>query len=578
MRFQAFGRVRKVNDHDVDEPRWIIIIIKNNNNARWDGTTTMCFRYKETSRRLSIAALPFQGARIGDSRVIPTRDSKRPPLTMKTTLASAVASTLAAVIGAMQMQTPLYSSYAFNALEHLSGNSPYFEPADPPRQPTPPRGCTVTRAAYLVRHAAINANDFDYETYLEPFLQKLGNTSVDWAKIPALAFLAAWEPPSFAEQELLTRTGRVEAAQLGLSLSYRYPKLRLPRRVWSSTAERTVASARGLVRGLSLDDDDAGGGDGGDGGDDGGGGGIIQVVEVPEGKRAGADSLTPYKSCEAYSSAAGSDQQRVYVDAYTKPIVARLAAAAPGFNFTTADVVAMQSLCGYDTVLRGASPFCSTDLFAPDEWLQYEYGQDVQYHYNAGYGSPYAGAIGFPWINATVGLLSAHAAAQDMYVSFTHRELPPAVLVAMGLFNNSQFSGGADVNATMPLDQINHNRAWVSSRILPFLANIAIERMNCSTGGGGGGGSKSEKRSNSSSDDAASSTFYRVLVNRSPQVLPGCFDGPAQSCSADGLQKFMQQRGDLFGEYSKTCGNSYKNSTDSVTFYTSSNNGTKAGS
>ncbi|KAL3960762.1 hypothetical protein ACCO45_005879 [Purpureocillium lilacinum] len=397
-------------------------------------------------------------------------------------------SAFAAAASALQFQnTPLYSSYSFNALEHLAGNSPYFEPVDNPgRQPDPPRGCSVTRAAYLVRHAAINANDFDYEEYLEPFLEKLGNaTKTDWART-----------------ELLTRTGKVEAAQLGLSLSYRYPKLRLPKRVWTSTAERTVQSAKGLVRGLELDDD------------------TINVVEVHEGKQAGADSLTPYKSCKGYASDTGSDQQGEYVKAYTAPIVARLNDAVSsqgggGFNFTTADVMAMQALCGYETVIRGSSPFCSTDLFTPDEWLQYEYGQDIQYHYNAGYGSRVAGAIGFPWLNATLGLLAGAAPRR------TSHELHRAWRLLL---------------------------RWEQQQQLVVIVRLCF--------------------------------CVDALPRPSepqPQVLPGCFDGPGQSCSADGLQKFLRQREGLFGGYSEICGNTYKNSTDAVTFYTNSNNGTTVG-
>ena len=443
---------------------------------------------------------------------------------------------------ALQQQRYLYSSYSFNPLEHLAGIAPYFEPADPPRDPNPPQGCSVTRAAYLVRHAAINANDFDFETYIEPFLDKLGNATLDWSKIPQLSFLSTWEPPSIIEQELLTRTGKFEAAQLGLSISYRYPKLRLPQRVWTSSAERTVQSAKGLVRGLETDDN------------------TMNIVEIPEGKKSGADSLTPYASCERYSAAAGSKQQKKYVDVYTAPIIARLKELTSGFNFTSSDVIAMQSLCGYDTVIRGFSPFCSTELFTPDEWLQFEYGQDIQYHFNSGYGSPYSGATGFPWLNTTLKHLSADSSAQDLYISFTHRELPPMVLVAMGLFNNSQFSGGNDVNETFPLDQVNYNRAWISSRILPFLANIAIERMNCTAAYG--------------KNNTDASTYYRVLVNQSPQVLPGCYDGPGQSCSSKGLQTFLKRRANLFEGYSKICGNSYSNSTDKITFYDDSNNGT----
>ena len=46
----------------------------------------------------------------------------------------------------------LATTNPFDPLHHLAGNAPYFEPADPPRDPAPPQGCSVTRAAYLIRH------------------------------------------------------------------------------------------------------------------------------------------------------------------------------------------------------------------------------------------------------------------------------------------------------------------------------------------------------------------------------------------------------------------------------------------
>ena len=198
------------------------------------------------------------------------------------------------LIGTSAAAKTLYSSYEFDPLQHLAGTSPYFEPSDPPRDPNPPEGCTVTRAAYLVRHAAINANDFDYETYIEPFTEKLGNkTSVDWSQVSSLSFLGDWIAPSISEEEQLTRTGKLEAAQLGLQMSYRYPDLRLPERVWASTAERTVKSAQSFIRGLEVEDD------------------TINLVEIYEGEEDGANSLTAYKSCPKYKSSAGSEQSQV---------------------------------------------------------------------------------------------------------------------------------------------------------------------------------------------------------------------------------------------------------------------------
>ncbi|TDZ38858.1 Acid phosphatase PHO1 [Colletotrichum trifolii] len=442
----------------------------------------------------------------------------------------------------------LYSTYKFNPLEHLGGIAPYFEPLDPLASPDAPQGCTPSRAAYLVRHAAIYANDFDFETYIEPFLEKLeNNTAINWSRVPHLSFLAEWDAPvSEAETSILTRVGRLEATQLGVDLDFRYPNLKVPQRVWTSTADRTVKSAQSLVRGLEVDEN------------------TMNVVEISEGKEEGADSLTPYKACPGYSSSAGSDQSAVFQEKYAKPIVARFDDLAPEFNFTVGDVFGMQQLCGYETVIRGKSPFCDLDLFTPDDWLAWEYTEDVRYHYNAGYGAEVSGYVGLPWLNATANVLLGETAEEDLYVSFTHRELPPMVLVAMGLFNNSESGGGseASINDTMPLDRINYRRAWRSSHVLPFLSNIAIERLNC-TGSYG-------------YDDGE---YYRVLVNSAPQALPGCANGPGTSCSRSGFEDYLKERVDKFEGFSEKCGVEYDNSTDVLSFYAtgSGGNGTTVG-
>ncbi|KIW19505.1 hypothetical protein PV08_00077 [Exophiala spinifera] len=453
-------------------------------------------------------------------------------------------------LAAVAFSPSLYDTYNFNPLEHLAGIAPYFEPNDPPRNPNPPDGCTVTKAAYLVRHAAINANDFDYESYMEPFLTKLKNhTNINWGGLPSLAFLSTWAPPSFAEQEHVTRVGKLEAAQLGVEVSFRYPNFRAPRNVWASTAQRTVVSAESFIRGYETADNN------------------ISLVQIYESEEGGANTLTPYDSCPVYSSSAGSEQSQRYLSKWTKPYLSRLNHVFSSFNFTADDMVGMMELCGYETVIRGSSPFCSLDLFPPDAWLSFEYTNDLMYFYNTGYGQPVGGYIGFPWVNATMGLLSSDGASspQDLYVSFTHREFPPTVLVALGLFNNTDFIGG-NPNDSMPLDRINYNRAWVSSYILPFLTNVAIERMNCSA-------------RTSTYGDGGSSPYYRVLVNNSPQTLPGCNDGPNESCSSEGLSNWLAERAAMFHGFSAACntGADYKNSTDMVTFYENGGNGSFVG-
>jgi hypothetical protein len=291
-----------------------------------------------------------------------------------------------------------------------------------------------------------------------------------------------------------------------------------------------------LARGLETEDDE------------------IKVVRIYESKESGADSLTPYKACPGYSSAAGSDEADVYKQKYAKPIIGRFNASTPSFNFSTNDIFGMQQLCGYETAIRGKSPFCDLDLFSPDDWLAWEYAEDVRYHYNVGYGSNVAGYVGLPWLNATTNLLmnNDQEDVDNLLVSFTHREMPPMVLVALGLFNNSQFAGNGNVNDTMPLDRINYHRAWQSSHVLPFLTNVAIERFQCTGSFGYEDGE-----------------YYRVLVNSAPQRLPDCVDGPGTTCSRDTFGKYVQERADMFSGFSEKCGVEYKNTTDTLSFYTS---------
>jgi acid phosphatase len=71
------------------------------------------------------------------------------------------------------------------------------------------------------------------------------------------------------------------------------------------------------------------------------------------------------------------------MDIYTAPIIQRLNAALPSFNFTATDVVAMQQLCGYETVIRNSSGFCNA--FDEVDWLGFEYTNDLMYFYSIGY-------------------------------------------------------------------------------------------------------------------------------------------------------------------------------------------------
>ena len=186
------------------------------------------------------------------------------------------------------------AAYTFEPLHHLAGIAPYWEPEDPPIEHEPPRGCNVTRAAYLIRHAAIYANDFDYEEYIEPITDKIENATVDWSKAGPLSFLGKWKTPIDDDDlEELTKVGEMQSFTLGTAVRIRYPGFRRPQKVWTSTAERTEKSATSFIQGISNGANDT------------------EMVPVQESKAEGADSLTPYKGCPKYSSSAGSEQSSV---------------------------------------------------------------------------------------------------------------------------------------------------------------------------------------------------------------------------------------------------------------------------
>lgn len=92
---------------------------------------------------------------------------------------------------------------------------------------------------------------------------------------------------------MLTKVGQLEAFQLGFDVENRYLGFRQPAKVWTSTAERTVKSAKSFIDGLVMNANET------------------MLVEVSEADEEAADSLTPYQGCPAYSSSRGSKQSQV---------------------------------------------------------------------------------------------------------------------------------------------------------------------------------------------------------------------------------------------------------------------------
>jgi len=425
----------------------------------------------------------------------------------------------------------------FNPLHHLSGISPYHSAGV---RKEPPDNCKVISAVYLVRHSSIAANDDEFDETMQPFVAKLKqylSTKPD-VQDAAFAFLSAWESPVTSKNvEELTESGVADARAFGERLALLYPHL-LPNNtakfdIWAADSPRDVGSAKGLVKGLLPKHE----------GGDGTGDGHVRLVRVGLTSKAWGASLTPHKICQKFSKKSGKAERNMWENVYTGPIIERLKSVLPGFNLTRNDIVAMQQFCGYETVLSGSSPFCNA--FTEEEWLGFEYANDLWYQHLLGYSSNVGPYLGFPflksashqlWHPTDTSILKKKKGKlplpreppsipldQNLFIYLTHRQEPPALLTTLGLYNDTE---------TLPTDHIKIDRKWRTSRIIPFLGHVALERLQCDADG----------------------DYVRVLVNEQQANLPHCHYGYDGMCPTEDFKKLVDEKEALYGDFEAACG------------------------
>ncbi|KAJ6031976.1 hypothetical protein N7540_002708 [Penicillium herquei] len=155
-------------------------------------------------------------------------------------------------------------------------------------------------------------------------------------------------------------------------------------------------------------------------------------------------------------------------------------------NWTIEDTYIAQTMCPYETVGLGYSPFCS--LFTWDEWLGFEYSLDVSYYGSFGFGSPVGRALGIGYVEELVARLLQHYPQPDddsiavnetldnnartfplnqtLYLDFSHDTNIVAVLTALGLTQFAEF---------LPLSGPLSNHQLITSHLVPFAGRFNIE-------------------------------------------------------------------------------------------------------
>jgi acid phosphatase len=301
----------------------------------------------------------------------------------------------------------------WNILYHLGGNGPWIQKVDGIVEGGigPPGGCKVEQVHMMSRHAerypTIKAG-----TRMLDLVDRIKSPNVI-LKGP-LAFVKDWEYFSSdpqADLEQLTTTGpyagTLDAFTTGVRLRTRYGHLfpsRLPpgggkTSFWASEANRVVDTARYFAAGFfGLNWKDT-----------------AELHVIPETSNLGGDTLTPGDTCLAfrgdmkYGHDQGASKLVEFSNTYLPAIAKRLesyisvSGESTEFRFTNDEIYALQEMCGFETTIRGLSPWC--DVFTHDEWASFEYARDVIHFYRAGPGTKYSAAMGSLWLNATARLL-----------------------------------------------------------------------------------------------------------------------------------------------------------------------------
>jgi hypothetical protein len=451
------------------------------------------------------------------------------PFTMGQRMLILCLASFAAAFPATPPQSPIAldhtQGYQFDALLHLPGISPYFDAVGFGLEHTAPPGCTVTAASYLIRHAAIYANDKEYEEYIKPFLWKLEKHRQGWSG--PLEFMSTWISPILEDHlEDITPSGAQDAQKVGAHLVKRYPKLApTVKKMLADKKPRTFDTAVALARAFPHYED-------------------IEVVQFIHNHNGSLDSLTPHKTCAAFSKEPGTQEMANFVHHYAKHVSKRLARFTP-FKLSDKDVVGLQSLCGYDSAIRGKrSPICG--VFLDSEFFAYEYAWDLRYAHMVGPLNPLSPYLGFPWLQSQSELFqqldrksndlltmdggTGWPASQRFFLSFTHREVPPFVATALGIFNSS-----SPAMEEFPTDHINWGRAWRMSDLIPFLGHVGMEKMTCDERLGRG------------------KEFIRVIANTAPRPIPNCQDGPGASCSMEKWVDLISKGTDKYKDFAEVC-------------------------
>ncbi|KAF1851927.1 phosphoglycerate mutase-like protein [Cucurbitaria berberidis CBS 394.84] len=411
----------------------------------------------------------------------------------------------------------------WNILYHLGGNGPWVEKVIDVVDGgiVVPEGCEIEQVHMMSRHAerypTRRAGDIGQRAVVERMKQS-GKTFTG-----NLAFFNRWQLfwTDDSSLEQLTSTGPFSGTlgsfTTGVRLRTRYKHLQPDRTTtfWASDSNRVIETAKYFALGFfGIDYQDSN---------------TAALEVISEHFSLGADTLTPGRTCLANKRDEDEGQRKgyrlmgEYRATYLSAIRERLLEQTT-MDFNDQEIYAMQEMCGFETTVRGRSDWC--DVFTQDEFLSFEYARDLLHYYRAGPGQKYAASMGWLWLNATTNLLLEGPGAGPLFFSFVHDGDIAPMITALDVINDVEH---------LPINHIPHSRKWRKSQVSPMGGRVIFELLNCN-------------------QTSSPGKFVRLNINDGITAVPGCDNGPGNSCPLAQFAARTKKKGEEVGDFRELCG------------------------
>ncbi|PWY88923.1 acid phosphatase [Aspergillus heteromorphus CBS 117.55] len=402
----------------------------------------------------------------------------------------------------LETSQPIRGAKDRNIFHHMGNLSPYYPRADGfgVDEYSHPHGSNITQMHLLHRHGSRYPTK-DESQGLADWADKIANATRHGAVFTdSLAFLNTWT--YLLGAEVLTTRGRQDLFDSGVLNQFNYGHLaandgtKIVAR--TTTQDRMLKSAENFLSGFfGLDWPDRAN--------------LLAMIEAPSFNT----SLMSIYACPNAITKPFGDFVGAPMTAWKEQYLAhrthKLDSLVRNYNWTTADSFNAQSLCAYETVALGYSPFCA--LFSYDEWEAFSYTYDIAFAGYAGFQCPLGRASGITWVEeflarvqhrdfSTPGSSSAanltlnenpvtFPTNQSLYLDFAHDNILISVITAFGLrqFADLTLPPSSSSPPSSEEDEENEaestktkkhhfppkDRNFQTSKLVPFGARLNIE-------------------------------------------------------------------------------------------------------